>query len=141
LSKNLDLMTLRLNGTRINHVFAREILRNIPHSRETAINLQSNTTFADANLMKNSSLRYFFNRVHLAHFYVGVRKLMFEWQACSHRILIAHINRISETIDLEDKALMRENAIGRDPIFHERPHQSPRDPYARKAFPTVKSLS
>jgi len=41
-------MTLRLNGTRINHVFAREILRNIPHSRETAINPQSNTTFADA---------------------------------------------------------------------------------------------
>ena len=49
--------------------------------------------------------------------------------------------RISLTIDLEDKVLMRETAIGHDPIFHETPHQSPRDPYARKAFPTVKSLS
>jgi hypothetical protein len=96
---------------------------------------------ANPKSMKNRSLRYFFNRVHLAHFDIGVRKLMFEWQACSHRILIAHINRISSTIDLEDKALMRETAIGRDPIFHETPHQSPRDPYARKAFPTIKSLS
>src|SRR5215471_10397941 len=95
--------------------------RNFPHSRETTINLQSNTTFAEANSMKNSSLHYFFNRVHLAHFDVSVRKLMFEWQACSHRILIAHINRISSTIDLEDKALMRETGIGRDPIFHETP--------------------
>jgi len=85
--------------------------------------------------MKNRPLRYFFNRVHLAHFDVGVWKLMFEWQARSHRILKAHINRISQTIDLEDKALMRETAISRDPIFHETPHQSPRDPYARKGVP------
>jgi len=73
--------------------------------------------------MKNSSLRYFLYRVHLAHLDIGVRKLMFEWQARSHRILIAHINRISSTIDLEDKTLMRETAMRRDPIFHETPHQ------------------
>ena len=73
--------------------------------------------------MKNSFLRYFLNRVHVAHLDIGVRKLMFEWQACSHRILIAHINRISSTIDLEDKTLMRETAMRRDPIFHETPHQ------------------
>jgi hypothetical protein len=73
--------------------------------------------------MKNSSLRYFLNRVHLVHLDIGMRKLMFEWQACSHRILIAHINRISSTIDLEDKTLMRETAMRRDPIFHETPHQ------------------
>jgi hypothetical protein len=74
--------------------------------------------------MKNSFLRYFFNRVHLAYFDVGVRKLMLEWQACSHRILIAAINRISSTIDLEDKELIRETVMRRDPIFHETPHQS-----------------
>ena len=68
--------------------------------------------------MKNSSLCYFFNRVRLAHFDVGVRKLMFEWQACSHRILTAHINRISSTIDLEDVALVRETAIHRNASFH-----------------------
>ena len=43
---------------------------------------------------------------------------MFEWQACSHRILIAPINRISSTIDLEDVVLMRETAIRRDASFH-----------------------
>jgi hypothetical protein len=75
-------------------------------------------TLPDPESMKNSSLRYFFNRVHLAHFDVGVRKLMFEWQACSHRILIARINRIGSTIDLEDVVLMRETAIRRDASFH-----------------------
>ena len=68
--------------------------------------------------MKNSSLRYFFNRVRLTHFDVGVRKLMFKWQACSHRILTAHINRISSAIYLEDVALMRETAIRRNASFH-----------------------
>jgi hypothetical protein len=68
--------------------------------------------------MKNSSLRYFFNRVRLTHFDVGVRKLMFKWQACSHRILTAHINRISSAIYLEDVALMRETAIRRTANFH-----------------------
>src|SRR6516165_12643549 len=73
---------------------------------------------ADPKSMKHSSLRYFFNRVHLADFDVGVRKLMFEWQACSHRILIARINRISSTINLEDVVLMRETAIRRNASFH-----------------------
>jgi len=92
-------------------------------SREMAINLQSSAarlvqSFADPRSMKNSSLCYFFNRVRLAHFDVGVRKPMFKWQACSHRILTAHINRISSTIYLEDVALMRETAIHRDASFH-----------------------
>ena len=75
-------------------------------------------TFADPKSMKNSSLRYFFNRVRLTHFDVGVRKPMFKWQACFHRILTAHINRISSAIDLEDVALMRETAIHRNASFH-----------------------
>jgi hypothetical protein len=99
--------------------------------------------------MKNSSLRYFFNRVHLAHFDVGVRKLMFEWQACSHRILIARINRISSTIDLEDVVLMRETAIRRDASFHgDTPSISSEALCARRdtvrsagIFPTLKSLT
>ena len=92
-------------------------------SREMAINLQSSAarsvrSLADSKSMKNSSLRYFFNRVRLTHFDVGVRKLMFKWQACSHRIVTAHINRISSAIYLEDVALMRETAIHRNASFH-----------------------
>jgi hypothetical protein len=93
---------------------SREMATNISKLRQRRL-VQ---TLADPKSMKNSSLRYFFNRVHLAHFDVGVRKLMFEWRACSHRILIARINRISSTIDLEDVVLMRETAIRRDASFH-----------------------
>jgi hypothetical protein len=49
-------------------------------SRETATNIQSfdSEDFADPKSMKNSSLRYFFNRVHLAHFDVNVWKPILE---------------------------------------------------------------
>jgi hypothetical protein len=58
---------------------------------------------------------------------------MFEWQACSHRILIAAINRISSTIDLEDVVLMRDTAICRDASFHgDTPSISSETPYARR---------
>src|SRR5262249_61439961 len=81
---------------------------------------------ADPKSMKNSSLRYFFNRVHLAHFDIGVPEIMFEWPACSHRILIAHINGIRSTIGLNEKTLVRETALDREPIFIERAQQSRR---------------
>jgi hypothetical protein len=105
-------------------------------------------TLADPKSMKNSSLRYFFDRVHLAHFDVGVWKLMLEWQACSHRILIAPIYRISSTVDLEDVVLMRDTAIRREASFHgDTPSissetlYSPRHHALGRHFPTLKSLT
>jgi hypothetical protein len=43
---------------------------------------------------------------------------MFEWQACSHSILMAPIYRINSTIDLENVVLVRETAVRRDASFH-----------------------
>src|SRR6516164_6449341 len=142
-----------LNALRTRSAFVLFHVDKIRLSREMAINLQSSAarsvrSLADSKSMKNSSLRYFFNRVRLTHFDVGVRKLMFKWQACSHRILTAHINRISSAIYLEDVALMRETAIRRTANFHGTPHQSPPRHYvlARhralgRHFPTFKSLT
>ena len=126
LSKLIRLFVRRenfLNALRTRSAFVLFHVDKIRLSREMAINPQSSAarsvrSLADSKSMKNSSLRYFFNRVRLTHFDVGVRKLMFKWQACSHRILTAHINRISSAIYLEDVALMRETAIHRNASFH-----------------------
>src|SRR5215469_3422385 len=46
---------------------------------------------------------------------------------------------ISSTIDFKDVVLMREAAIGRNPIFHETPHQCRLDIDSRRS-PTLTSL-
>jgi len=67
--------------------------------------------------MENNISLYLLSRA-LTHSDVGVRKLVFEWHACFHRILKAAVNRIGSTIDLEDVVLMRVTALRRDASFH-----------------------
>jgi len=80
------------------------------------------TRVARIKSMQNRSLHYFFSRVFHAHFDVVVRKLIFELQARYQRILVAPMGRVNLPIDLENIILMK-RTIGRDPIFHETPHQ------------------
>jgi hypothetical protein len=118
---------------------------------ETGINDEasaatSNATFA-YHSMQNIFPRDLFSLGYLANLDVVVRKLIFEQQACSDCILIASMRRINSTIDLEDIVLVTETAIRRDPIFHETPHQSPRDAmcsarqHALADISRIKSLS
>jgi len=70
--------------------------------------------------MQTSFLHYLFGG-YLAQFDVIMRKLILELQACSQCILKTSMRRVNPPIDLQDVAFAWE--IGRDPIFHETPHQ------------------
>jgi len=80
------------------------------------------TKFSDVNSMQASFLHYLFGG-YLAQLDVIMRKLILELQTCSQCILKTSMRRVNPPIDLEDVALTREIVIGRDPNFHETPHQ------------------
>ena len=77
---------------------------------------------SDAKSMQTSFRHYLFGG-YLAQFDVIMRKLILELQACSQCILKTSMRRVDPPIDLQNVAFARETAVGRDPIFHETPHQ------------------
>ena len=62
--------------------------------------------------------------LHRSNFDVVLRKLIFELQAFSQRIHKTSMVRPYSSVDSDDIVLIRQ-AMTRDDVFHELPHQSP----------------